>query len=77
MGSEHTELAGPDLEAGVAVTELPEAQPFLGHAGGEPVILVRRGHEVLAIGATCTHYGGPLAEGLVAGDTIRCPWHHA
>jgi apoptosis-inducing factor 3 len=50
---------------------------LLGHANGEPVLLVRLGGDYCAIGATCTHYGGPLAEGLFEGDTVRCPWHHA
>src|SRR5690606_7326624 len=77
MGSGSTELHGPDLREGVALDELTEGRPLLGHADGEAVLLVRRGGEVHAIGATCTHWGGPLAEGLVVEDTIRCPWHHA
>src|SRR3954470_14914825 len=48
-----------------------------GHANGKPVLIARQGDEVFAIGASCTHYGGPLGEGLLVGDTVRCPWHHA
>jgi len=77
MGGE-TKLEGPDLKAdGAAAGDLAEGGTLLGHADGESVLLVRRGGDVHAIGATCTHYGGPLAEGLLVGDTLRCPWHHA
>ncbi len=72
-----TELSGPDLSVGVDVAELREDLPFLGHAHGAAVVLVRRGRDIFAVGAKCTHYGGPLAQGLIGGDTIRCPWHHA
>ncbi len=71
------ELSGPDLRIGVEFESLAESEPLLGHFDGEPVILVRQGEQVFAMGAVCTHYGGPLAEGLVVGATIRCPWHHA
>src|SRR6266478_8575436 len=70
-------LAGPDLRSGVEFGKLVENEPQLGHFDGEPVILVRQGEQVFATGAVCTHYSGPLAEGLVVGETIRCPWHHA
>ncbi|MDB4981594.1 MAG: Pyridine nucleotide-disulfide oxidoreductase, FAD/NAD(P)-binding domain protein [Myxococcales bacterium] len=73
---EQAKLSGPDLGVGIDDAALTEA-PLLGHAAGDAVLLVRRGAEVLAVGATCTHYSGPLAEGVVVGDTIRCPWHHA
>jgi NADPH-dependent 2,4-dienoyl-CoA reductase/sulfur reductase-like enzyme/nitrite reductase/ring-hydroxylating ferredoxin subunit len=77
MGSQSSDLKGPDLAAGVALGDIPDGGSLLGHAGGEPVLLVKQGGELFAVGATCTHYSGPLAEGLVVGDTVRCPWHHA
>ncbi|HEY1959737.1 MAG TPA: FAD-dependent oxidoreductase [Polyangiaceae bacterium] len=77
MGGTDQKLEGPDLAQGVAFDTLAEGKPLLGHVGGEAAVLVRVGREVHAIGANCTHYGGPLAEGLVVGHTIRCPWHHA
>jgi apoptosis-inducing factor 3 len=72
-----TKLSGPDLKSGIAESDLADGAMLLGHAEGEAVLLVRRGAEIFAVGANCTHYGGPLAEGLVVGDTVRCPWHHA
>lgn len=75
-GNEGT-LAGPDLAAGVAADEIAPGASLLGHAHGDPVLLARVGNDYFAIGASCTHYGGPLAEGVLDGDTVRCPWHHA
>ena len=77
MSGQAESPAGPDLVAGVESSAIPDGGILSGHVGEDAVILWRRGEEVFAIGATCTHYGGPLAEGLVVGDTVRCPWHHA
>jgi NADPH-dependent 2,4-dienoyl-CoA reductase/sulfur reductase-like enzyme/nitrite reductase/ring-hydroxylating ferredoxin subunit len=76
MGGE-TQLTGPDLTQGVDADAVPEGGVLLGHAHGEPVLLARRGPDVFAVSAKCTHYGGPLGEGLVVGEEVRCPWHHA
>ena len=71
------ETQRPDLTQGVDLSTIPDGTMLLGHARGEPVLLARRGDEVFAIGAICTHYGAPLEQGLLVGDTVRCPWHHA
>jgi NADPH-dependent 2,4-dienoyl-CoA reductase/sulfur reductase-like enzyme/nitrite reductase/ring-hydroxylating ferredoxin subunit len=77
MADTDPKLTGPDLAAGIAANTLQPGDKLLGHAAGEPVLLVRLGDDYFAIAATCTHYGGPLAEGVIDGDTVRCPWHHA
>jgi len=64
---------GPDLTLGTPVDSLADGVPVLGHVGSSAIILVRRADAISAIGATCRHYGGPLAEGLVVDDTVRCP----
>jgi nitrite reductase/ring-hydroxylating ferredoxin subunit len=44
---------------------------------GESVVVSRSEEtgEVCAIAATCSHLGGPLADGDREGDTVICPWH--
>jgi 3-phenylpropionate/trans-cinnamate dioxygenase ferredoxin reductase subunit len=66
-----------DLTQGIALDKLADGEMLLGHVGETSILLVRRAGDVFAIGATCTHYGAPLVDGLVVDDTIRCPWHHA
>lgn len=39
------------------------------------IVLVRRGGRVHAMGARCSHLGGPLDQGWVLGNALVCPWH--
>src|SRR5438094_4067555 len=77
MAEPSSELEGADLEKGCKIDKLADGEMILGHAFGEAILAARRGEEIFAIGATCTHYGGPLAKGLMVDCTVRCPWHHA
>jgi NADPH-dependent 2,4-dienoyl-CoA reductase/sulfur reductase-like enzyme/nitrite reductase/ring-hydroxylating ferredoxin subunit len=77
MSKSSSNPGGPDLRAGVPRSELKEGEPIFGHVGEDPVFLVLRGREIRAYDGKCTHYGGPLSDGIIVGGTIRCPWHHA
>jgi nitrite reductase/ring-hydroxylating ferredoxin subunit len=76
MADQQAPPAGPDLSLGIVLSEF-SGVTLLGHVGDEEVLLVRSGPEIFAIDAHCSHYHGPLADGLVDGESIRCPWHHA
>src|SRR5260370_28224111 len=69
--AEEKKLSGPDFAEGVSITEFADGGTVQGHANGEAILVTRRGDAYFAIGASCTHYAGPLAEGIIAGDTER------
>src|SRR6202012_2162056 len=67
----------PDFKNGFPAEDIPDGGMVAGQLDGEDVMLARRGEEYFAVAAFCTHYHGPLADGLMVGDTVRCPLHHA
>jgi nitrite reductase/ring-hydroxylating ferredoxin subunit len=58
-----------------ALRGLPDGKPRRIDVDGTPVLLLRQGDRIRAIGATCPHLAGPLDEGTIEGDTVTCPWH--
>ena len=74
---EAASASGPDFSNGIALGEIPAEGTIAGRVGDDPVLLSRLGGELFAIGASCTHYGGNLGDGLAKGGTVRCPLHHA
>ncbi len=77
MSTEQAAASGPDLTEGIPIAEFGDGTLRAGHVGAEAVLLARCGEEFFAIGATCSHYNAPLVDGVVVGQTVRCPWHHA
>jgi nitrite reductase/ring-hydroxylating ferredoxin subunit/uncharacterized membrane protein len=77
VGVERKWLAGgpKDWTAVLDAGELREATPRVVRAGDTDVLLYREGNRINALWATCTHEGGPLAEGHFADGCVRCPWH--
>src|SRR5579872_2228728 len=71
-------VSGPDFTQGILASEVQQGSPLLGHVGKDGVLLAQLADgSYSAIGAECSHYHGPLADGIVVGETVRCPWHHA
>ncbi len=70
--------SGPkDFTPALALQDLPENRMKRVEVKGQPILLLRRGDKIYAIGAVCSHYGGPLDEGKLVGNTVQCPWHYS
>ncbi len=73
-----SKVTGPDLiEEGVPADDLVLDVPVKGQVDGMQVIVVRTADGLRAVAGSCTHYGGPLGDGLCVDGQVRCPWHHA
>jgi NADPH-dependent 2,4-dienoyl-CoA reductase/sulfur reductase-like enzyme/nitrite reductase/ring-hydroxylating ferredoxin subunit len=73
--SEQTEI---DLARdGAPADAIADGEMLAGQVGDAAVLLVRRDGRFYAMGAECSHYGGPLGSGVFDGELVRCPWHHA
>lgn len=77
IGVDHTAAYEPPREfvPVLAETELPENTPCRVEVNRMPILLVRQQGRIYAIAETCSHLGGPLAEGTLEGESIVCPWH--
>jgi nitrite reductase/ring-hydroxylating ferredoxin subunit len=58
-----------------SLDEVPAGQPTLVDLDGTRIVLARIGDAVYACGEACTHRGGPLSQGKLAGTRLACPWH--
>ncbi|HEY1905877.1 MAG TPA: FAD-dependent oxidoreductase [Myxococcaceae bacterium] len=75
--SEPLKPSGPELSAGIELSEIPDGEMLAAQVQGAPVVAFRRGEEVFVLAGACGHYGAPLSDGIFIGYEVRCPWHHA
>ncbi|MGE5323889.1 MAG: Rieske 2Fe-2S domain-containing protein [Actinomycetota bacterium] len=68
--------SGPaDFQPALPESALLERKPMRVEVAGQPILLVKSGAKIYALGAVCSHYGAPLNEGSLQEETVRCPWH--
>ena len=77
IGVDHSADQTPphDFTRVLAAAELPNGEPRRVDVDGMPIMVVRRGRHIYALAETCSHLGGPLAEGRIEDDSVVCPWH--
>jgi nitrite reductase/ring-hydroxylating ferredoxin subunit/uncharacterized membrane protein len=64
-----------DWTDAAAAADIVEGRPVRVQVKAQEIVLVRTGGQVQAIGATCSHWGGPLDEGTLTDGCLECPWH--
>ena len=66
------------IEAVVAnINDLNDGEMRQVAVGETEILLTRLDGKFHAVGAHCSHYKAPLAEGVLSGHHVVCPWHNA
>jgi NAD(P)H-dependent nitrite reductase small subunit len=59
------------------VSAIPDQSAICVEVEDQRIALFNFGGQFYAIDDTCPHRGGPLSEGSITGEEVRCPWHGA
>ncbi|MEH1890266.1 MAG: FAD-dependent oxidoreductase [Nostoc sp.] len=66
------------IEAVVAnINDLNDGEMRQVAVGETEILLTRLDGKFHAVGAHCSHYKAPLADGVLSGHHVVCPWHNA
>ena len=66
-----------DFKKVLNMADLPAGSGKAVEIDGKSIAVFNVDGAIHAIDNTCTHRGGPLAEGEVSGHEVTCPWHGA
>ena len=58
-----------------ACENIPPREGRAAHVGDTEIAIFNLGDRFLAVDGLCPHQGGPLCDGIVAGNTVVCPLH--
>ena len=58
-----------------SVDEVPKGGMKGFEANGKKILVANIGGKFYAMGAACTHVGGPLPKGSLEDNVVTCPWH--
>jgi nitrite reductase/ring-hydroxylating ferredoxin subunit len=77
IGTDHAPAdSGPEEFTPVmSDSDLSDDHPRRANLNGIPIVLIKSGGNVFALGEKCAHLGGPLSEGKCESGIIECPWH--
>lgn len=65
----------PDFKKVASANDIPAGEMLVVEVDGEEVAIANVGGEFFAFSNSCTHRGGPLADGILTGDVVECPFH--